>query len=58
MIFATTVALAAGIALFLLGMKFVYTAHLAPVHSNRVQSMSAFYAGLRGVQSPQYEYYS
>ena len=58
MIFATTVALAASIVLFVLGMNFVLSSLLVPVHSKRAQSMSEFRASLSGAQSPRYEHYS
>ena len=58
MIFTTTVALAAIIVLFLLGMNLVMSSLLVPVHSNRPQSMSEFHASLSGAQSPGYEHYS
>lgn len=58
MIFTTTVTLAAIIVLFVLGMNLVMSSLLVPVHSNRAQSMSEFYASLSGAQSPGYEHYS
>ena len=58
MIFTTTVALAAIIVLFVLGMNLVMSSLLVPVHSNRSQSMSKFHAGLSSAHSPGYEHYS
>ena len=58
MIFTTTVTLAAIIVLFVLGINLVMSSLLAPVYSNRAQSMSKFHASLSGAQSPGYEHYS